>query len=111
MDSIYITPIIMLVIGTLLKYSPCKNISKAEGYSTPTSRKSIEVWKRAQKIAPDLLIKYSIALGVFIIIMQLLASESYITKSQLKLICTNLWVVTFPIYFIHIEMKIKTKRV
>lgn len=47
-----IIPFVMLLVGSILKKHPVKDMQSQNGYNTPTSRKSQEHWDCAQSIAP-----------------------------------------------------------
>lgn len=51
-----IIPFVMILVGYQLKRKPVTDMTKGNGYSTPVSRKSVESWDYAQKIAPDIFI-------------------------------------------------------
>lgn len=47
----------MILVGSILKRHPVSDMSRQEGYNTPSSRKSQAHWDYAQSIAPDIFIK------------------------------------------------------
>lgn len=51
-----IVPFVMILVGDILKKHPVSDMSKHNGYNTPTSRKSQEHWEYAQSIAPKVFI-------------------------------------------------------
>ena len=52
-----IIPFVMILVGNILKKYPVTDMSKHQGYNTPSSRKSQEHWDYVQSIAPDIFIK------------------------------------------------------
>ena len=65
-----IVPFVMILVGTVLKKHPISDMSKQNGYNTPTSRKSQAHWDYAQKIAPDIFI----SLGKYLVIVEIIIS-------------------------------------
>ena len=59
-----IIPLVMFILGYILKKNPVKDMNSSNGYNTPTSRKSEEHWKYAQSIAPDIFINQSKILAI-----------------------------------------------
>lgn len=64
-----IVPFVMILVGYILKKSPVFDMSKHNGYNTPTSRKSQEHWEYAQSIAPNVFIFMGKILGIVEIIL------------------------------------------
>ena len=64
-----IIPFVMILVGYQLKRKPVTDMTKGNGYSTPVSRKSIENWNYAQKIAPDIFIFFGKVLLVIEIVL------------------------------------------
>lgn len=58
----FICPFVMLLVGHVFKRHPSKDISRQNGYNTPTARQSQAHWDYAQKVAPDIFIKIGIEL-------------------------------------------------
>lgn len=52
----FIWPFVLVLVGGMLKKHPVTDMSKQNGYNTPTSRKSQAHWDYAQSIAPDIFI-------------------------------------------------------
>ena len=61
-------PFIMIFLSSFLKKHPVYDMSKHQGYNTPSSRKSQEHWDYAQSIAPDIFLKYGKVLLIFMLI-------------------------------------------
>ena len=59
-----IVPFVMILVGDILKKHPVSDMSKHNGYNTPTSRKSQEHWEYAQSIAPHIFMFIGKILGV-----------------------------------------------
>lgn len=53
----FITCFVMILVGYIFKKHPYKQIG-SNGYSTPKSRSSQEIWDYAQLIAPNIFINY-----------------------------------------------------
>lgn len=51
---IFLTPGVMLAVGTALKRCPPGERGSHTGYNTPVSRSSAERWELAQRIAPGI---------------------------------------------------------
>lgn len=64
-----IVPFVMILVGGILKKYPISDMSKQNGYNTPTSRKSQEHWEYAQSIAPHIFIFTGKILGVVEIVL------------------------------------------
>lgn len=64
-----IVPFVMILVGDILKKHPVSDMSKHNGYNTPTSRKSQEHWEYAQSIAPLIFISIGKILGVVEILL------------------------------------------
>ena len=65
-----IVPFVMVLVGVILKKHPVTDMSRQNGYNTPTSRKSQAHWDYAQKIAPDIYI----SLGKCLFIVEIIIS-------------------------------------
>ncbi len=91
-----------IVLGVLLKKFPVKKISKCSGYSTPTSRKSQEVWDYAQVIAPK------IALNMGLILFLVMAVLTLLNLTLEKITITINFISLF-IYFAIVEGQLKKK--
>ena len=63
----FITPFVMILVGSILKKRPVADMSTHNGYSTPVSRKSQAHW--AQRIAPDIFI----SLGKYLFLLEAIA--------------------------------------
>ncbi len=50
----FITPFVMMYVGSIFKKHPVKDRTTQNGYNTPLSRKSQAHWDYAQSIAPDI---------------------------------------------------------
>lgn len=61
---------VMVLVGVILKKHPVSDMSRQNGYNTPTSRKSQAHWDYAQKIAPDIYI----SLGRYLFIVEIIIS-------------------------------------
>ena len=59
-----IVPFVMILVRDILKKHPVSDMSKHNGYNTPTSRKSQEHWEYAQSIAPHIFIFTGKILGL-----------------------------------------------
>lgn len=62
-----IIPIVMILVGALLKKYPA-DMESHTGYNTPASRKSRAHWDYAQSIAPDIFLSLGKRLGVIEIV-------------------------------------------
>lgn len=60
----------MLLVGVIIKKHPVSDMSRHNGYNTPTSRKSQAHWDYAQKIAPSIYI----SLGKYLSIIEIIIS-------------------------------------
>lgn len=49
-----IFPLVLVLMGFILKKFPVSDMRRHNGYNTPTSRKSQAHWDYAQKIAPNI---------------------------------------------------------
>ena len=65
----FITPFVMILVGSLLKKRPVADMSTHNGCSTPVSRKSQAHWDYAQRIAPDIFI----SLGKYLFLLEAIA--------------------------------------
>lgn len=65
-----IAPFVMVLVGVLLKKHPQSDMSKQNGYNTPTARKSQAHWDYAQSIAPQIYI----SLGSYLFLVEIAAS-------------------------------------
>lgn len=72
-----ICPLVMLLVGYILKKHPAKEMSRNNGYNTAMARKSQEHWNYAQNIAPDIFIGIGIAISV---VELMLSAVLYIQK-------------------------------
>ena len=66
----FIVPFVMILVGCILKRHPGSDMSRHNGYNTPTSRKSQAHWDYAQKIAPDIYI----SLGKYLFVVEFAVS-------------------------------------
>lgn len=65
----FIIPFVMILVGYTLKRHPVTDMSRHNGYNTPTSRKSQAHWDYAQSIAPDIFTKSGkISLAVLLVL-------------------------------------------
>lgn len=66
-----IIPVVLLVLGGVLKLHPFQTIG-SNGYSTPASRRSQECWDYAQRVAPDVFLKWGRQLLIAVVCMDIL---------------------------------------
>lgn len=52
-----IVPCVMLLVGSLLRKHPVKDMSSQNGYSTRSARRSQAHWNYAQSIAPEIFLR------------------------------------------------------
>lgn len=53
----FIVPLVMILVGNMLKKHPVTDMRSQNGYNTPVSRRSQVHWDYAQKFAPEIFIR------------------------------------------------------
>lgn len=86
----FIVPLVMLLVGFLLKKNPVRDMNSHNGYNTRVSRRSRRHWDYAQSIAPDIFIGLGIRsvmaeilLNVFLFVFHVPIHISVITGTIL----------------------------
>ena len=75
----FIVPLVMILVGNMLRKHPVSDMRSHNGYNTPVSRRSQAHWDYAQKIAPEIFIrlgKYLLAAEAVLNVVLLLARVS-----------------------------------
>ncbi len=75
----FIVPLVMILVGNMLRKHPVSDMRSHNGYNTPVSRRSQAHWDYAQKIAPEICIrlgKYLLAAEAVLNVVLLLARVS-----------------------------------
>ena len=75
----FIVPLVMILVGNMLRKHPVSDMRSHNGYNTPVSRRSQVHWDYAQKIAPEIFIrlgKYLLAAEAVLNVVLLLARVS-----------------------------------
>lgn len=96
-----IVPFVMILVGACLKKHPVKDMSRQNGYNTPTSRKSQAHWDYAQNIAPDIFI----SLGKKLLIAEIIFSAALLilpisVKESVAIgTCTGIAVLIYGFYY------------
>ena len=75
----FIVPLVMILVGNMLRKHPVSYMRSHNGYNTPVSRRSQAHWDYAQKIAPEIFIrlgKYLLAAEAVLNVVLLLARVS-----------------------------------
>lgn len=106
---VYLTPIILVIIGGWLKKKPVKKISYSEGYCTPYAQRSQEVWEYAQNIAPAIMIKVAAVSSGIITVILLISMFGYKDYKEMVSLCANSWMIISPAYFIIVEMLLRRR--
>lgn len=108
---IYLIPIILFIIGGGLSCKQSKEINSSNGYSSAYEKKSKQVWSYAQKVAPKIIKKYAIILGVFITMLLAVSLLTPLEYRTVYLLCTDVWImiVSLIIYIMAVERKLRIK--
>lgn len=99
----------MILVGYLLKKYPVTDMSRHQGYNTPSSRKSQEHWDYAQSIAPDIFLKYGKISFVFILLSTFLLLILNLDINISVYLGMAMGFVFVIVSFIKVEKQIKMK--
>ncbi len=67
-----IMPLVLLLVASMLKKHPCRDMDSGNGYNTPAARKSRARWEYAQSIAPEVYL----SLGKTLLAVEVLLSAA-----------------------------------
>ena len=103
-------PVLMIIIGILMKYNPPKKINSFIGYRTARSMKNIEAWNYAQKYTGKLmLIIGALALIPSIVIHIPFYNESDDFLGNLSIIVVVIQLALLIANIIIVEFELKNK--
>lgn len=103
----FITPFVLICVGAMLKRHPQHDMSRQNGYNTPTARKSQAHWDYAQKIAPDIYISFGKWMLPVKASLCLLALVLSVSASQALVIGSGIDIAVLVYSFIYTDAKIK----
>ncbi len=103
-------PLLMIIIGILMKFNPPKKINSFIGYRTARSMKNIEVWNYAQKYMGKLMLMTGVlTLIPYTAIHIPFYNENDDCLGGLSLIVICIQMITLIVDIIIIELELKNK--
>lgn len=108
--TLYVHGLVVLIIvatGLLFKYVKVNEINGYVGYRTPRSMKNQDNWNFAQKISPDILIKWTLIFFFISLIESLLFNDSQSHLAINLIVTMTLFMISLVIVFLNVEREIK----